>query len=109
MGCEEDLKGRESHRNTSLLDTSGVIVHRTYHPFSTFSPNPKATLSRSSSYSGRRKTKMFFWRVKQASQACISCHKRKLRCDASFRGCRCSRCLRTGNQHCILRERNPRL
>ncbi|KAL4914577.1 hypothetical protein BDW62DRAFT_219990 [Aspergillus aurantiobrunneus] len=51
---------------------------------------------------------MFSQQGRRASRACISCHQRKLRCDASFRGCPCTRCLQDGKETCILREKMPR-
>ncbi|KAL5336908.1 hypothetical protein BJX70DRAFT_371452 [Aspergillus crustosus] len=45
---------------------------------------------------------------RRAARACVTCHQRKLRCDASFRGCPCTRCLQNGNETCILREKLPR-
>ncbi|KAL4957086.1 hypothetical protein BDW69DRAFT_201962 [Aspergillus filifer] len=51
---------------------------------------------------------MFSQQGRRASRACVSCHQRKLRCDASFRGCPCTRCLQDGKETCILREKLPR-
>ncbi|KAL2861971.1 hypothetical protein BJX68DRAFT_14041 [Aspergillus pseudodeflectus] len=51
---------------------------------------------------------MFSQHGRRASRACVSCHQRKLRCDASFRGCPCTRCLQDGKETCILREKLPR-
>ncbi|KAL4789285.1 hypothetical protein BDV19DRAFT_397190 [Aspergillus venezuelensis] len=51
---------------------------------------------------------MFSQQGRRASRACVSCHQRKLRCDASFRGCPCTRCLQDGKERCILREKLPR-
>ncbi|KAF9890807.1 hypothetical protein FE257_005378 [Aspergillus nanangensis] len=52
---------------------------------------------------------MLFHRGRRASRACVWCHQRKVRCDASFRGCPCTRCIQDGQEKCVLREKLPRL
>ncbi|KAL4895623.1 hypothetical protein BDV59DRAFT_211269 [Aspergillus ambiguus] len=52
---------------------------------------------------------MLFNRGRRASRACVWCHQRKVRCDASFRGCPCTRCIQDGQEKCVLREKLPRL
>lgn len=52
---------------------------------------------------------MFSQQGRRASRACTSCHQRKLRCDASYRGCPCTRCFQNGKGTCILRTKLPRL
>lgn len=51
---------------------------------------------------------MYLPRARRATRACIWCQQRKVRCDASFGGCPCSRCLQDG-QACTFRERASRL
>ncbi|KAE8421244.1 hypothetical protein BDV36DRAFT_280808 [Aspergillus pseudocaelatus] len=51
---------------------------------------------------------MYLPRARRAARACVWCQQRKVRCDASFGGCPCSRCLQDG-QACTFRERAPRL
>ncbi|PLN86931.1 hypothetical protein BDW42DRAFT_189845 [Aspergillus taichungensis] len=47
-------------------------------------------------------------RTRRAPKACSWCHHRKVRCDASIRGCPCTRCRQDGRPECILRGKLPR-
>ncbi|PLB44143.1 hypothetical protein P170DRAFT_479914 [Aspergillus steynii IBT 23096] len=47
-------------------------------------------------------------RTRRAPKACSWCHHRKVRCDASIRGCPCARCRQDGRPECVLRGRLPR-
>ncbi|OJJ34569.1 hypothetical protein ASPWEDRAFT_112951 [Aspergillus wentii DTO 134E9] len=47
-------------------------------------------------------------RTKRAARACYWCRHRKVRCDASIRGCPCTRCQQDGRDNCTLRLRIPR-
>ncbi|KAL4985594.1 hypothetical protein BDW68DRAFT_198626 [Aspergillus falconensis] len=47
-------------------------------------------------------------RTRRAPKACSWCHHRKVRCDASIRGCPCTRCRQDGRPECVLRGKMPR-
>ncbi|KAL4935929.1 hypothetical protein BDV06DRAFT_233841 [Aspergillus oleicola] len=47
-------------------------------------------------------------RTRRAPKACSWCHHRKVRCDASIRGCPCTRCRQDGRPECVLRGKLPR-
>ncbi|KAL4808628.1 hypothetical protein BDV18DRAFT_167664 [Aspergillus unguis] len=47
-------------------------------------------------------------RTRRAPKACAWCHHRKVRCDASIRGCPCTRCRQDGRPECVLRGKMPR-
>ncbi|KAJ5718949.1 hypothetical protein N7493_007404 [Penicillium malachiteum] len=44
-------------------------------------------------------------RTRRAPTACLWCHHRKVRCDASIQGCPCTRCRQDGRDDCVLRRK----